>query len=168
MSFALRYRPPTGPVDTAAGSGEDALYELADAGAFAVLSVEEYTLELHGTCLVELVHACRGLLEALSTGATAAGDDAVERELPALPPGAHVHSWLFACFLTRLPVLVFASAGGTTWVFTRTLEESEAMPLVVLPGRDRESPASLPTKHLVAEVEAFLAAVLASCPALGG
>jgi len=175
VSLAIRYRGPARPVvaslDRPPVDFEDALEELADAGAGAVVALgDDYALELEGRCLVELARACRALLAAAAMGPD---DEArLRAELPELPADAALHLWLFPCFMTWLPSLVFATRGeAETWIYARTLAEEEGLPFVVVEGRDRVEPERVPTAAVRDAAGAFLDAVRADVeaafPALG-
>jgi hypothetical protein len=155
VTFRLDYSPPPAPPAPVADRA-DAVYALADAGASAAVELDGYRLPVDGTGLAELHRQAARLLDVLRGGDPAPGDDDLRAELPDVPAGARLHSWLFASYMLELPVLVFALAGPVTRVFTRTRAEREGWPLVVLDGRDRPEPAEVPTAELTAELERFL------------
>jgi hypothetical protein len=134
----------------------DALYALADAGASADIEIDGYRLPLDGTGLAELHCQSERLLDVLRTGEPALGDDLLRDELPGVPAGAVLHSWLFSSYMLDLPILVFAIDGPVTTVFTRTRAETAGWPLVVLEGRDLSEPITVPTSELVDAVRGFL------------
>ena len=157
MSLALRYSPAA----VAAGQPsdlDDALYDLAEAGARAAIELDGYELVLDGTGVVELARGCRSLL-AIIGGAPPAPADAELREVvPDAPEDASMHQWLFSSWMTQIPVLIFAVTAGTTWIATRTHAEREGWPLVVLAGRDLPEPVELPTSDVQREARGLLAA----------
>jgi hypothetical protein len=128
-------------------------------GAAATVSVGPYELIVQGAGVDELASSCRGLLEALASGRTSEQDARLAEQLGGVPAGAQLHSWLFASFVYRMPALFFAIAGEETWIYTRTHEESEGLPLVVLHGRDLAEPVRVPTREVVAAAQGFLAEV---------
>jgi hypothetical protein len=134
----------------------DALYALADAGASADIEVDGYRLPLDGTGLAELHRQLERLLGVLRTGEPVLGDDSLRDELPGIPAGAVLHSWLFSSYMRDLPVLVFAIDGPVTTVFTRTRAETAGWPLVVLEGRDLSEPVTVATAELVESAHGFL------------
>jgi hypothetical protein len=155
VSLRLVYRAPRGtPAPVADETG--ALYALADAGASADIEIDGYRLPLDGTGLAELHRQSERLLDVLRTGSPALGDDSLRDELPGVPAGAVLHSWLFSSYMRDLPVLVFAIDGPDTTLFTRTRAETAGWPLVVLEGRDLSDPVTVPTAELVDAVRRFL------------
>jgi hypothetical protein len=174
MSFDIHYRPPGRPTSPrlAPGDTDDAVYELADAGASASVAIGAYSLELRGHCLLELVHACESLLEELATGASAEQDEQVRERFPLPRADAQLHSWIFPCYVSSVPVIVFASAGAETWIYTRTIADSQEKPLVMLEGRDRQEAVHVPTAQLGSQARDFLdrllADVRAAFPGLAG
>jgi hypothetical protein len=158
MSFRLRYRPPTSPPPAGAPADlDDALYDLAEAGAAGRIELDGYELSLDGTGVVELARGCRSLLAIVESGAPAPADDDLRTELPDAPGDAALHQWVFSSFMSLLPVLVFAVAPETTWIATRTHEETEGWPLVVLEGRDLAGPVAVPTAEVREQARGFLA-----------
>lgn len=166
--FALRYcGPPAAPARLPAAL-EDALYDLGDAGARAVLEIGDYRLELDGRALVTTIRACRALVAALASGVTSEQDERLRAALPGVAPGAHLHSWLVSDDLQWLPVIVFATTEGETCVVTRTHAEAEGWPLVVLEGRDRVEPTCVATTDVVAQAQSFIAAAEADARGAAG
>lgn len=124
----------------------------------AVVIVGAYRLELASHCVDELIGNCRSLLDALARPPAADDDTDLRAQLPGVAASARLHSWLFPCFMAWMPVLVFATDGPATAIYTRTLSEAEGMPLVILEPRDVEEPAHVATDDLLLEIQTFLAA----------
>jgi hypothetical protein len=125
----------------------------------ATVTVNGYSLDLSGHCLDELSEACRSLLTALAHGTTADTDSDLRRQLPGVAPAALLHAWMFPCFMVWMPVLVFATEGPLTAIYTRTLSERHGMPLVVRDGRDRDEPTIVATADVIREAQDFLAMI---------
>jgi hypothetical protein len=107
------------------------------------------------------MQACESLLDALATGATTE-QDAQLRERFLLPgPDAQMHSWIFPCYVSSIPAVVFASADAETWIYTRTIADSHDRSLVMLEGRDRQEAAHVPTAQLGSQARDFLDRLLA-------
>jgi hypothetical protein len=124
----------------------------------ATVTVGEYELRLDGHCVDELREACTSLLETLANGKTAVTDADIRPQLPGVPPAAHLQAWMFPCFLVWMPVLVFATEGARTAIYTRTVSEEPGMPLVVLPERDLQQPVFVETATIVDAATNFLKA----------
>lgn len=159
MTLHVRYEPAAALPAGTAPDAEAALYALADAGAAAAVELDGYALPVSGAGLAELHRQAERLLAVLEGGEPALGDDDLRAELPGVPAGAVLHSWLFASYMAQLPVVVFAIDGPVTTIFTRTRDETPGWPLVVLEGRDRPEPVSVATEALTAEVRRFLGRV---------
>jgi hypothetical protein len=125
----------------------------------ATVTVNGYSLELSGHCVEELSEACSSLLTALAHDTTADTDADLRRQLPGIALAARLHAWMFPCFMVWMPVLVFATDGPLTAIYTRTLSEQPGMPLVVLDGRDQKEPAVVATADVVREARDFLAMI---------
>jgi hypothetical protein len=159
MTFRLHYAPPPDrPRAHASADLDDALYDLAAAGATARIELDGYELPLDGTGVVELAHGCRSLLAILAGGAADPADAELRTEIPDAPAEAVFHQWLFSSFMSRLPVVVFAVTPVTTWIATRTHEEAQGWPLVALEGRDLPAPVSVPTSDVRTQVRRYLSA----------
>jgi hypothetical protein len=152
VSFKLSFDAPP----RAAPSAD--LYDLAEAGAAARIELDGYELPLDGTGVVELAKGCRSLLAIIEGGEPAPADEELRPELPHAPTDAVLHQWLFSSFMLRIPVLIFAVTPETTWIATRTHEEAEGWPLVVLEGRDLADPVTVPTADVETEARGYLAA----------
>jgi hypothetical protein len=122
----------------------------------ATMTVGEYQLRLDGHCVDELREACTSLLDALAHGETAVTDADIRPQLPGVPSAAHLQAWMFPCFLVWMPVLVFATEGARTAIYTRTVSEEPGMPLVVLPERDLQLPVIVETETIVDAATNFL------------
>jgi hypothetical protein len=122
----------------------------------ARVTVGEYELRLDGHCVDELRQACTSLLDALAHGETAVTDAEIRPQLPGVPAAARLQAWMFPCFLVWMPVLVFATEGARTAIYTRTVSEEPGMPLVVLPERDLQQPVIVETATVVDAATSFL------------
>lgn len=161
MSFRLGYDP----ADAAAGDPadlDDALYELAAAGARASICLDGYELPLDGTGVVELVRGCRALLGVIDGNAPSPLDEELRPVVRGASPEAKLCQWIFSSWMMSIPVIIFAVTPATTWIATRTHEEREGWPLVVLAGRDLGEPVAVPTAQVEREARGFLEACLAN------
>jgi hypothetical protein len=161
VSFRLRYDPaPAAAGDPA--DLDDALYELAAAGARAWVCLDGYELALDGTGVVELARGCRALLGVIEGDAVPQRDEELRPFVPGAPPEAKLCQWLFSSWMSWIPVVIFAVTPATAWIATRTHAESEGWPLVVLEGRDLSEPVAVPTAEVEHEARGFLDACLAN------
>jgi hypothetical protein len=161
MSFRLLLLPPPqAPArrTVPAVDPDDALYDLADAGARAVVELDGYRLELSGIGVAELAKGCRSLLAIIDGAAPLLADEELRGELPGAAPEAVIHQWLFSSWMYRIPVLIFAVTPARTWIATRTHEEGPGWPLVVLAGRDLAELVAVDTGEVKGELNAFLEA----------
>jgi hypothetical protein len=154
VSFRLRFSAPQRAIESMD------LYGVAEAGATARIELDGYALDLDGTGVVELARGCESLLAILQGGAPAPADEELRAELPGAPAGAAFHQWLFSSFMYRMPVLIFAITPQTTWIATRTHEETEGWPLIALEGRDLAEPVVVPTAEVEAQARGYLAATV--------
>jgi hypothetical protein len=159
VSFWLDYAPPPVPPEPTAADPDDALYDLAEAGATATVALDGYRLPVRWTGLVELARGCRALLAVIATGTGHPGDEDLRRRLPDVPDGAVLHSWLFASYQYELPLLVFAVEAAMTTVYTRTRSETPAGTPIVLEGRDLRDPVRVATAAVAAQARGFLDAL---------
>jgi hypothetical protein len=159
MTFRLRYRPPPSPPEpTVPTDLDDALYDLADAGASAQVELDGYELPLSGTGVVELARGCRSLVEIIDGGTPVPDDDELRTVLARASADAALHQWLFSSWMQDIPVLIFAVTSTTTWIATRTHTETPGWPLVALEGRDLPNPVTVPTALVKSEARGYLAA----------
>jgi hypothetical protein len=159
VSFRLRYLPATSARPAGAPRDlDDALYDLAEAGARGLIELDGYELSLDGTGVVELARGCRSLLAIVDGGTPAPDDEELRSELPGAAADAALDQWLFSSFMSQMPVLLFAVAPETTWIATRTHEEAEGWPLVVLEGRDLAAPVAVPTAEVRTQALGYLGA----------
>ena len=129
----------------------------SDGPGHAVVTAGDYVLELDGTGVDELETACRRLLHALATQTTAETDADLRAQVPGLAPTARLHAWMFAAFMTWMPVLVFAVDGPRTAVYARTFAEGTPMRLIARPGIDPEAPVVVATADVERTARAFVA-----------
>jgi hypothetical protein len=134
---------------------ESAFYDYMPKGLGATIEIDGYSLRLSDNKFVEFVRSCLPLAEQLQELPPETAKQ-LRKYFPALPAEFKIYSWLFADFMQWLPIIVFATDGKMTWLYTRTLDESKGHPLVVLPGRDRVEPVKVPRSAVLKEIRSFL------------
>lgn len=161
MGFRIVYTNPQTPVplpERYEGYDlESAFYDYVPAGIGATVELDGYALDLRmpPRMFIGLVRQALPLAEQLSALPPDVADNE-RRSIPQLPPGTRVYGWLFADFMYLMPAIIFATDGESVWIFTRTVDESEGLPLIVLPERDREEPVLVPRTAVIEEIRAFL------------
>ncbi|WP_434387245.1 hypothetical protein [Melittangium boletus] len=134
---------------------ESAFYDYKPKGLTVTLEMDGYALPMSSSRFIEFVLACLPLAEQLRN-LSPENTHQLRKHFPEVPSHFKFYSWMFVDFMQWFPIIIFATDKSTTWIYTRTQDESKEHPLIVLPERDREQPIKVPRNLVIKEICAFL------------